>query len=183
MARIGKRSLEIPKGTEVKVGSDQISVKGPKGTLTLAYDPAITIEVKDNRVLTIYKGNDRNLLAKQGLYNSMLKNAMVGLTTGFEKKLELVGVGYRAAKQGKSLSLAMGYSHPVVINPPEGIEIVVEGTNKVIVKGADRQVVGQIAAEIREVRKVEPYKGKGIRYEGEKVRRKAGKTAKAATAA
>ena len=121
-------------------------------------------------------------MAMHGLYNSLLQNAIVGVTEGYEKRLEMVGVGYRASKQGKNLQMQIGYSHPVIIEAPEGIELAVEGTNKIVVKGIDKQVVGQIAAEIRKVRKVEPYKGKGIRYAGERVRKKAGKAAKAAGA-
>ena len=175
--------MEIPKGVEVKVIDGTIQVKGPKGLLSQAYDHKIKIEVKDNKVATICLSNDQKVSALQGLYNSLIKNMIEGVTKGFEKKLEMVGVGYRAAKQGKSLQLQIGYSHPVIIDPPEGIELVTEGTNKITVKGTDKQLVGEIAAEIRQVREVEPYKGKGIRYAGEIVRKKAGKAAKAAAGA
>jgi large subunit ribosomal protein L6 len=183
MGRIGKRILEIPKGVEIKVNDGTIVVKGPKGTLSQTYDHAIKVEVKDGKVQTVYAGKDPKVLALQGLYNSLVTNMITGVTTGFEKRLEMVGVGYRAAKEGKKLNISIGFSHPVVVDPPEGIEFAVEGTNKIVVKGIDRQVVGEIAAEIRQIRKVEPYKGKGIRYAGEIVRKKAGKAAKAAAGA
>jgi len=183
MGRIGKRLLEIPKGVEVKVIDGTIQVKGPKGLLTQEYNHAIKIEVKDNKVTTLVQSKDPKVSALQGLYNSLVKNMMIGVTEGFEKKLEMVGVGYRAAKQGKNLQLQIGYSHPVIIEPPEGIELATEGANKIIIKGTNKQLVGEIAAEIRRVREVEPYKGKGIRYVGEVVRKKAGKAAKAAAGA
>ncbi|NQT29064.1 MAG: 50S ribosomal protein L6 [Candidatus Saganbacteria bacterium] len=183
MGRIGKRLINIPKGVTVSVADACIEVKGPKGSLKQDYNLAIKIEVRDDNVVTICKSKDRKLLALQGLYNSLVNNMIEGVTRGFEKKLEMVGVGYRAVKQGKNLQILIGYSHPVVVCPPEGIELTVEGTNKITVKGTDKQVVGEIAAEIRRIREVEPYKGKGIRYAGEHVRKKAGKAAKAAAGA
>lgn len=183
MGRIGKRIIEIPKGVEVVAKDGKVSVKGPKGTLVKTYRPSIKIVVEEAGAKTLCESDDIKNLALQGLYNSLLSNMISGVTQGFEKRLEIVGVGYRAIKQGKSLQLQMGYSHPVIINPPEGIEISVEGANKILVKGIDKEVVGEIAAEIRAVREVEPYKGKGIRYAGEKVRKKAGKAAKAAVGA
>ncbi len=180
MGRIGKRIIEIPKGVEVKVTDGQVEVKGAKGRLVRDYSHLIKIVVEESSVRTLCESKDPKVLALQGLYNSLLKNMVDGVTQGFEKRLEIVGVGYRASKQGKNLQLQIGYSHPVVIAPPEGIEINVEGANKVVVKGIDKEVVGEIAAEIRAVREVEPYKGKGIRYAGERVRKKAGKAAKVA---
>ena len=180
MGRIGRRILEIPKGVEVKVTDGNISVKGPKGLLNQKFITVIKVEVKDNTVVTRCESKDPKILALQGLYNSLIKNMIDGVTNGFEKKLEMVGVGYRAAKQGKGLQIQIGYSHPVNVDPPEGIELLVEGTNKITVKGIDKRLVGEIAAEIRSIREVEPYKGKGIRYAGERVRKKAGKAAKAA---
>ncbi|MFH1347890.1 MAG: 50S ribosomal protein L6 [Candidatus Margulisiibacteriota bacterium] len=180
MGRIGKRLLEIPQGVTVKVVDGTIQIKGPKGSLTQEYLPAVRIEVLDNKVQTFCASKDPRILALQGLYNSLVKNMIEGVTSGFEKKLEMVGVGYRATKQGKGLHILIGYSHPVIVEPPDGIELAVEGTNKISVKGIDKQLVGEIAAEIRSIREVEPYKGKGIRYAGEKVRKKAGKAAKAA---
>ncbi|MDI6732278.1 MAG: 50S ribosomal protein L6 [Candidatus Margulisbacteria bacterium] len=183
MGRIGKRIIEIPKGVEVKIEEGLVKVKGPKGEIAAGYRPQVKIVAEGGKVRTECASSDRKVLALQGLYNSLLFNMIEGVTKGFEKRLDLVGVGYRAAKQGKNLSLQMGFSHPVEIVPPEGIEIAVEGTSKVVIKGIDKQVVGELAANIRAIRPVEPYKGKGIRYEGEIVRKKAGKTAKAAGAA
>lgn len=173
----------MPKGVEVKVIDGRIEVKGPKGTLLQAYNRAIKIESKEGKVQTISASNDPKDRAMQGLYNSLIFNMIKGVTLGFEKNLEMVGVGYRAAKQGKDLHLSIGFSHPVVIQPPAGIELEVQGQNKIKVKGMDKCVVGEIAAEIRSIRKPEPYKGKGIRYAGEVVRKKAGKAAKAAAGA
>ncbi len=166
----------------MKAQGGKIFVKGPKGVLEQEHNLFITIEIKDGTVQTVCGSRDPKLLAMQGLYNSLIYNMIVGVTDGFQKRLELVGVGYRAAKQGKGLQLQLGHSHPVIIEPPVGIEIMVEGTNKVVVKGMDKQVVGAVAANIRGVRPVEPYKGKGVRYEGEKVIKKAGKAAKTAGA-
>jgi large subunit ribosomal protein L6 len=182
MGRIGKRQLEVPKDVEIKVSAGSFSVKGPKGILTQEYRPIIKMEFKDGKLSTLCQSKDPKSLALQGLYNSLAKNMIDGVTKGFEKKLELVGVGYRVAKQGKSLNISIGYSHPVVIEPPAGIDFEIEGQNKITVKGIDKQLVGELAAEIRSVREVEPYKGKGIRYQGEIVRKKAGKAAKAAGA-
>jgi len=181
MARIGKRTLIVPAGVEVKVTDGVISVKGPKGTLTQSYDHRVTVKVEAGKVTTLIGAADNESLALQGLYNSLLKNMIVGVTTGFEKDLEMVGVGYRAQMQGKTLQLQAGYSHLVEFVPPPGIEFVVTGNTKIKIKGADRQVVGQVAANVRGAREVEPYKGKGIKYVGEFVRRKAGKAAKATT--
>jgi len=183
MGRIGNRQLEIPKGVEVKVQDGQLQVKGPRGSLVQGYRPAINVEVKDGKVLTLCSAKDPQSRALQGLYNSLAKNMIEGVTNGYEKRLEMVGVGYRAVKQGKNLQIQIGYSHPVIVEPPEGIELQVEGNTKIVVKGIDKQVVGEIAAEIRSIRKPEPYKGKGIRYAGEHVRKKAGKAAKAALGA
>jgi large subunit ribosomal protein L6 len=175
--------IDVPKGVEVKVIDGTIQVKGPKGSLTQDYRHAVKIEVKDGKVQTICESRDPKVMALQGLYNSLVSNMIQGVTAGFEKKLEMVGVGYRAAKQGKNLNISIGYSHPVIVEPPDGIELSVEGVNKITVKGIDKQLVGEIAAEIRRIREVEHYKGKGIRYAGERVRKKAGKAAKAAAGA
>ncbi len=180
MGRIGKRLIQIPSGVEVKVVDGKIQVKGPKGTLVQEYNPRIKMEVKENKVHTLCEAKDQKILALQGLYNSLVKNMIEGVINGFEKKLEMVGVGYRVAKQGKNLQFQIGYSHPVIIEPPEGIELLAEGVNKITVKGINKQLVGEVAAKIRRIRKVEPYKGKGIKYAGERVRKKAGKAAKAA---
>jgi len=182
MARIGKRLLDIPDGVEVKAAAGVCTVKGPKGTLTQTYDQAIEIKVEGKKVVTNCERQDKQARSLQGLYNSLVKNMVSGVTKGFEKELDLVGVGYRAQMQGKKLTLQLGYSHPVEVDPPVGVEFEVVSGTRIKIKGSDRQKVGQIAAEIRELREVEPYKGKGIKYVGEKVRRKAGKAAKAAGA-
>lgn len=160
-----------------------VVVKGPKGQLTQPYKPVIEIKVEQGSVHTICHSQDKQLLALQGLYNSLINNMIQGVTSGFEKRLEMVGVGYRVAKQGKDLQLAIGFSHPVVVTAPAGIDFETEGVNKITVKGIDKQLVGELAAEIRSIREVEPYKGKGIKYAGEIVRKKAGKAAKAAAGA
>jgi len=183
MGRIGKRIITIPAGVDVAVNDGKIVVKGPKGTLEQAYNLAIKVTVEAGKVATLTQSRDPKDASLQGLYNSLINNMIDGVTKGFEKRLEIEGVGYRAALQGKNLQLQMGFSHPVIIQTPAGIEIVVEGTNKISVKGIDKQLVGAVAAEIRQVREVEPYKGKGLRYAGEVVRRKAGKAAKAAAGA
>ncbi len=183
MGRIGKRILTVPAGVEIKITGGKVQVKGPKGTLTQEYQPLVKMKIEDGKFYTLCESEGRRALALQGTYNALVRNMIAGVTEGFEKNLELVGVGYRAQMQGKKLSLQLGFSHPVEFDPPEGIEFAVAGANKIKIKGADRQRVGEIAAEIREVREVEPYKGKGIMYAGEKVRRKAGKAAKAAGAA
>lgn len=182
MGRIGKRILEVPGGVEVKVEDGKIMVKGPKGTLIQVYNPVVEVRSEGNRVLTLCEAEDQRLRALHGLYNSLIKNMIEGVTKGFEKKLELIGIGYRAMMQGKKLQIQIGYSHPIEVEPPEGIAFEVEGATKIKVKGIDRQRVGEVAAEIRLIREVEPYKGKGIKYAGEVVRRKAGKAAKAAGA-
>jgi large subunit ribosomal protein L6 len=182
MGRIGKRALTIPAGVEIKVDDGRIQVKGPKGTLVQELRPQVAVKVEGGSVLTVCQSDERLALAMQGMYNALIKNMITGVTAGFQKDLDLVGVGYRAQMQGKKLQLQLGYSHPIEFDPPAGVEFAVQGNTRVIIKGADRQVVGQIAAEIRKSREVEPYKGKGVKYLGETVRRKAGKAAKAAGA-
>ncbi|HVN67238.1 MAG TPA: 50S ribosomal protein L6 [Candidatus Sulfotelmatobacter sp.] len=179
MARIGKKILTIPAGVEIKVEGGRVTVKGAKATLTQTIDPVILVKIDGGKVTTVYTGDDKQGLSLQGTYNSLINNMIQGVTKGFEKTLDLVGVGYRAALAGKKLSLQLGYSHPVEVDPPAGVTFEVAGGTRIIVRGADRQKVGQTAAEIRLLREVEPYKGKGIKYLGEIVRRKAGKAAKA----
>ncbi|HTY12932.1 MAG TPA: 50S ribosomal protein L6 [Candidatus Omnitrophota bacterium] len=183
MSRIGKAPIAITKGVEVKFEKDTINVKGPKGHMSQKIDPRIKIEIKDGKVTLSRELNDKKTRALHGLYRALIANMVNGVSTGFEKVLELSGVGYRAALSGKTLNLSIGFSHPVDIIPPEGISFAVEGQNKVKVIGIDKALVGQIAANIRAVRKVEPYKGKGIKYLNEVVKRKAGKAAKTAGAA
>src|SRR3989338_7424493 len=179
MGRIGKRILAIPDKVEVKVDDGKITVKGPKGTLTQDFRPEIEIKVEGKNVLTVCRAEGNGPAALQGTYNALVKNMLTGVTAGFTKELELMGVGYRASLQGKKLAVQVGFSHPVEFDPQEGIEFTVTGNTKVVIKGADRQQVGAVAAEIRRIRAVGPYKGKGIKYAGEVVRRKAGKAAKA----
>ena len=182
MSRIGKMPIELPKGVEVKAESGSITVKGPKGTLLRDIPSVITVAVEGSIIAVTRKNDENQSRALHGLYRMLILNMVTGVSKGFEKKLELSGVGYRASKQGNKLVLQLGYSHPVTFDPPQGIEFKVEGQDKVVVSGADKEMVGRIAGEIRASKEVEPYKGKGIKYFGEIVRRKAGKAAKAAGA-
>lgn len=178
MSRIGLKVIEIPEGVEIKNENNLVTVKGPKGTLTRQLHEDMTINIDGNE-LTVARPSDNKLhKSLHGTTRSLIANMVEGVHKGFEKALEIQGVGYRAAKQGNKLVLNAGYSHPVEIDQPEGIEIEVPANTKVIVKGIDKQLVGAVAADIRAVRKPEPYKGKGIRYVDEYVRRKEGKTAK-----
>jgi large subunit ribosomal protein L6 len=179
MSRIGKKPLEIPAGVTVTIADDNtVTVKGPKGELTRTFNSDIKITIEEN-VLTVSRPSDvKEHRALHGTTRSLLGNMVEGVSKGFERGLELIGVGYRASKSGNKLVLNVGYSHPVEITPESGIEIEVPSQTKVVVKGTDKERVGAIAANIRDVRPPEPYKGKGIRYEGEFVRRKEGKTAK-----
>jgi len=183
MSRVGKKPIEIPKGVEVKIAGSSISVKGPKGTLNRNIDREIKVAQKDGNITVERAGETKVIRAKHGLYRALIANMIKGVSEGFEIGLELVGVGYKAAKQGKNLSIQIGFSHPVVVEPPQGIEIGVEGANKIKVAGSDKELVGQVAADIRSIRAPEPYKQKGIRYAGERVRKKAGKVAKVGAAA
>lgn len=183
MSRIGRLSIAVPSGVTVKVADHEVTVKGPKGELALAYAPPIAVSV-DGTVVTVARPDDAKRNRQlHGLTRTLIANMVDGVTRGFAKQLEIQGVGYRAQMQGKTLGLQLGFSHPVSFEPPKGIEIKVEGTNKIQISGADKQQVGQVAAQIRSIRPPEPYKGKGIRYEGERVRRKLGKAGKTAGAA
>ncbi len=180
MSRIGKKPIQIPAGVDVSINDKQVSVKGPKGTLSLTLHPHVTA-IKDGSVVNISIANesekkDRSLW---GLSATLVNNMILGVTKGYEKKLELVGVGYRVAMQGKDLKIEVGYSHPVIFSIPTGITATAEKT-AITISGTDKQMVGEIAAQIRRLRPPEPYKGKGIKYEGEQIRRKAGKAAKSA---
>lgn len=178
MSRIGRKSLSIPAGVEVTLSASEVTVKGPKGCLSQQLHDKINVNIEGN-ILTVNRKDDTKLgRSLHGLYRTLLSNMIEGVTKGYEKKLEIVGVGYRVAMKGRDLDLSLGFSHPVVLTPPDGIEYAVEGQQKIIVKGIDKQKVGQVAADIRKIRKPEPYKGKGIRYEGERIIRKAGKTGK-----
>ena len=179
MSRIGKMPIAIPAGVTVDIAeNNKVTVKGPKGTLERVLPAEMEIKVEGAEI-TVSRPNDlKKTRALHGLSRSLLNNMVVGVTDGFEKKLEVNGVGYRAAKQGKTLQLTLGYSHPIEMTDPEGIETVVDGQNVIIVKGCDKEKVGQFAAEIRDKRRPEPYKGKGIKYATETIRRKVGKTGK-----
>lgn len=176
MSRIGKMPVEIPQGIEVNISGNTINVKGPKGTVSRDIHPDIIVKKEDNAIIVERPSDSKNHRALHGLTRSLINNMILGVAKPFEKSLTLEGVGYRAAKQGNKLVLTVGYSHPVEFEPPEGVEFDVPAANKIIVKGVDKELVGLIAANIRKVREPEPYKGKGIRYENEIVRRKVGKT-------
>ena len=181
MSRIGKQPIEIPGGVEVTVGeANVVTVKGPSGTLTQPMHVDMRVFVEDGQ-LRVERPDDEGFhRSLHGLTRSLLANMVAGVTEGFQKQLQIVGVGYRAALKGKDLEVQAGYSHPVLVTVPEGIEFEVPTPTQIIVRGNDKQAVGEIAAKIRKIRKPEPYKGKGIRYEGEYVRKKAGKSAKGA---
>lgn len=175
MSRIGKKPIPIPQGVEVKVEGEQVMVRGPKGALSQRVPPEIEVRVLDGEIRVERRAETRRARALHGLVRSLIANMVHGVTQGFEKRLEIVGVGYRAQLEGRTLRLALGYSHPVLYPIPEGIDIEVPQPTKVVVKGIDKQKVGQVAAEIRALREPDSYKGKGIRYEGEVVRLKVGK--------
>jgi large subunit ribosomal protein L6 len=178
MSRIGKKPIEIPAGVTITINGDVVTVKGPKGELTRSFNPDIEIKVEENVINLSRPSESKEHRSIHGTTRSLLANMVEGVSKGFEKSLELIGVGYRAQKQGKKLVLNVGYSHPVEFEPEEGVEVEVPSNTKVIVKGINKERVGALAANIRQVRPPEPYKGKGIRYEGEVVRRKEGKTGK-----
>lgn len=178
MSRIGKMPIDIPAGVDVTIDGSTVTVKGPKGELTRTVHKNITV-AKDGNVLTVTRPNDENLnKSLHGLTRTLIANMVEGVSKGFSKELEVNGVGYRAQKQGKELVLTVGFSHPVTFQEIDGISIEVPGPNKIIISGSDKQKVGQFAAEVREVRPPEPYKGKGIKYVDEHIRRKEGKAAK-----
>ncbi|BAU26090.1 LSU ribosomal protein L6P [Aneurinibacillus soli] len=178
MSRIGKKPVVIPAGVEVTLDGVTLTVKGPKGTLSRTLHSEVIVKVEGNAINVERPSDNKLHRALHGTTRSVIANMVEGVTNGFSKALELVGVGYRAAKSGSNLTLNVGYSHPVEITPEAGIEFEVPAQTQIIVKGIDKERVGQIASEIRAVRKPEPYKGKGIRYQGERVRRKEGKTGK-----
>ena len=179
MSRIGKAPIPLPEGVEVEVADGRITVRGPRGTLEQPLPPDMAVR-QDDGVLRVERPDDqRQHRAMHGLTRSLVNNMVVGVTQGFQRDLEIVGVGYRAAAQGTGrLELALGFSHPVVVEAPDGITFEVPAPTRISVRGIDKQAVGQVAADIRSIRKPEPYKGKGVRYAGEVVRRKAGKAAK-----
>ncbi len=178
MSRIGKLPIEIPQGVEVKIEGQTVTAKGPKGTESVEVRPELTVKIEDNHVLVLTNNDERKTNALHGLTRTLVANAVKGVKDGFTKKLEINGVGYRAAMEGTKLNMALGYSHPVIIEPPAGITIAVEANTKITVSGTNKQMVGDVAALIRSKRGPEVYKGKGIKYEGEYIRRKAGKAGK-----
>jgi large subunit ribosomal protein L6 len=178
MSRIGRMPIPLPSGVEVIQDGTTLSVKGPLGTLTRTIHPEMTVERTDGELRVVRPSDEPRHRALHGLTRTLVNNMVVGVTTGFTKALEISGVGYRAQLQGTKLVLALGYSHPVEVDPPEGISFQVETPTKLAVVGADKELVGQMAAYIRSRRKPEPYKGKGIRYAGEQILRKAGKAGK-----
>jgi large subunit ribosomal protein L6 len=179
MSRIGKLPVTVPAGVDVTIDGRTVTVKGPKGTLSHTVIEPITVERGDDGAILVKRPDDeRRNKAYHGLTRSLVNNLVVGVTSGYEKKLEIVGVGYRVALRGSNLEFALGFSHPVVVEPPEGITFAVESPTRFSVSGIDKQLVGETAANIRKIRKPEPYKGKGVRYAGENVRRKVGKTGK-----
>lgn len=177
MSRIGKKPVKIVNGVKVSKDGDNFTVTGPKGTLSLYVNPIISSEVKADEVQFSRSSDIKRDKALHGLYAILLKNMITGVTEGFTKKLELVGIGYRAELKSNKLFLSLGFSHPLVFNAPEGITITVPNDNTILISGIDKQLVGLVAAKIRSFRMPEPYKGKGIKYEGEFIRRKAGKAA------
>lgn len=176
MSRIGKIPIDIPEKVEVKIDGNSVTVKGPKGELSREFSPLINIELVDNQILLSRKEETREANSMHGLSRSLLQNMVTGVTEGYEKKLEMVGVGYSARVEGKNLVLEIGYSHPVTIEAEDNIEFEVERNTRITVRGIDKQKVGAVAAKIRAVREPEPYKGKGIKYIDEHIRRKVGKT-------
>ena len=178
MSRIGKKPIEIPSGVEVKIEGNVITAKGPKGTESVTFREEVKVSVADNHIIVEPNSDDRKTNALHGLYRTLIANAIHGVSQGFEKKLEIVGVGYRANMEGSNLNISLGYSHPVLIVPPAGVTLSVEANTKISVKGSNKQTVGDVAAFIRSKRPPEVYKGKGVKYEGEHIRRKAGKAGK-----
>lgn len=176
MSRIGRKPINLPAGVEVKIENNIITVKGPKGVLSQSIPEDISIGLQENELLCTRPSDAKRHRAMHGLTRALVANMVTGVTTGFEKKLEMVGVGYRAQMQGSKLVMNIGYSHPIEIEPPQGVEFEVPAVTRITVKGIDKQLVGNTAADIRALRKPEPYKGKGVRYENEVVRRKAGKS-------
>ena len=178
MSRIGRKPITVPAGVEVKIDGTNLSVKGPKGALAIDFHPNMSVAFENGEILVTRPNDEKENRALHGLTRSLINNMVVGVTEGYQKKLEIVGVGYRVEKQGQNLNIALGYSHPVIIEAPAGITFEVPDSNTILVKGIDKQAVGQIAAVIRSKRPPEPYHGKGVKYSDEHIRRKAGKAGK-----
>ena len=176
MSRVGKKPIPVPKGVTVTVHTDAVEVKGPKGSLKQQVPPGVKFELKDGQLLAAPEREDPELSKFHGLARSLMANAVTGVTEGFKKELDIVGVGYRAELKGKQVTFALGYSHPIVFDIPNGIDITIDKQTHLTVTGIDRQLVGQVAANIRRMRKPDPYKQKGVRYTGEVLKKKVGKT-------
>lgn len=175
MSKLGNRPIALPTGVTVEVNNGEVVVKGSKGELRTALPQGITVNIVENEVIVARPKDNRTLSAKHGLIRSLVNNMIIGVSTGFTKRLQLIGTGYRVAKKGTGLTLSVGFSHPVVVEAVPGVNLDIDGNALIIVSGADKHMVGQVAANIRRIRPPEPYKGKGIRYEDEQVRRKQGK--------
>jgi large subunit ribosomal protein L6 len=178
MSRIGRLPIAIPTGVDVTVTGSAVTVKGPKGELALTVASPIEVKIEDGQLLVTRPDDERESRSLHGLTRTLIANQIIGVTNGYSKGLEIVGTGYRVQAKGGSLEFALGFSHSITVDPPAGISFAVEGNNKLTVHGIDKQAVGEVAANIRKLRKPEPYKGKGVRYAGEVVRRKAGKSGK-----
>lgn len=178
MSRIGRLPITVPAGVELKIDGDVVAVKGAKGELNITVASPITVALEENTVTVSRPNDERDSRSLHGLTRTLIENMIIGVTAGYEKKLEIHGTGYRVAAKGTNLEFALGFSHPVVIAAPEGIAFTVEGNNKITVSGINKQQVGEVSANIRSLRKPDPYKGKGVRYAGEIIRRKVGKAGK-----
>jgi large subunit ribosomal protein L6 len=176
MSRIGNKPITIPKGVTVKADAGGVEVKGPKGAMKQPLPPGITAAVEDGNIVTKKNSDDQELAKFHGLARSLVNNAVVGVTDGWKKELDIVGVGYRAEMKGQQIHLALGYSHPIVFDVPKGIEVAIDKQTHITVTGVDRQLVGQVAANLRRLRQPDPYQQKGVRYTGEVLKKKAGKT-------
>jgi large subunit ribosomal protein L6 len=178
MSRIGRLPIDIPAGVDITVDGSAVRVKGPKGELALTVASPIEVKIEDNQLLVTRPDDERESRSLHGLTRTLIANQIIGVTDGYTKGLEVVGTGYRVAAVGTGITFALGFSHPITVEPPAGISFTVEGNTRITVSGIDKQAVGEVAANIRKLRKPEPYKGKGVRYAGEVVRRKAGKSGK-----
>ncbi|MFQ5751401.1 MAG: 50S ribosomal protein L6 [bacterium] len=177
MSRVGRKPIDLPEGVEVKINKNAVLVNGPKGNLSREINPKIKVTIKDSQLIVARPNDSKLYKSLHGLYRTLLKNMVEGVSKGFEKKLEIVGVGYKSELKNDKLILQLGFSHSIVFSPPEGIKLSVEGPNNISISGIDKELVGKVAAKIRSFRPPEPYKGKGIKYVDEYIRRKAGKTA------
>lgn len=177
MSRVGKNPIPVPKGVTVKIDGSKVTVKGPKGEMSQSFSPEVGIAMEDGHVVVRRESDIGRVRALHGLTRALIANMVTGTSTGFRRVLEMVGVGYKAELMGKRLNLTVGFSHPILITPPPGIAFIVENPTRFAIEGINKELVGEMAARVRKLRPPEPYKGKGIRYEGEQIRRKAGKTA------